>query len=79
MRDDLLPRLAFVAALLMLAGCHGADDVADAGPAPDPSGWRFASGKSPSKAEFAALAATCQDRGGALDPCLATLGLKRAP
>jgi hypothetical protein len=64
--------------LLVLAGCTQTDtaDTGDAN-APDPAGWRFASGNAPSKAEFAALAASCQDRGGALDSCLADLGLKR--
>ncbi len=49
------------------------------------SGWRLASGKAPSRAEYAAMVAACQD--GAvqqeaakpLDACLADLGLKRAP
>ena len=34
--------------------------------------------KPPSQAEFAALAATCQDKGAAIDACLLNLGLKRA-
>jgi hypothetical protein len=74
-----LKRLA-VLGLLGLGACSngGETSIAD-GPAPDPGGWRFASGKMPSKAEFAALTASCQDRGGALDPCLADLGLKHAP
>lgn len=54
----------------------------------DMQGWRFASGKTPSRAEYAALVAACQDGAvrraaapgvsGALDVCLADLGLKRA-
>jgi hypothetical protein len=54
----------------------------------DMQGWRFASGKTPSRAEYAALVAACQDgavrragvpgASGALDVCLADLGLKRA-
>jgi hypothetical protein len=70
-------RLALIL-LLVLAGCSQTD-IADTGDAnaPDPTGWRLASGKAPSKAEFAALAASCQDRGGTLDACLADLGLKR--
>jgi hypothetical protein len=43
------------------------------------AGWRMASGKYPTQAEFAALAATCEAKGGALDSCFADLGLKRAP
>jgi hypothetical protein len=48
-------------------------------------GWRFASGKIPSRAEYAAMVAACQDgavthaRGTPLDACLADLGLKHAP
>lgn len=67
-------------ALLALAACTSSDTgagVADAGP-PDPSGWRLASGKQPSKAEFVALTATCQDKGGPVNACFSDLGLKRA-
>jgi hypothetical protein len=73
-----LPRLALFA-LLALTACSSSDsDTADAGP-PDATGWRLASGKEPTKAEFTALAASCQDRGGAFDSCLTDLGLKKAP
>jgi hypothetical protein len=66
-------------ALLALAACSSIPQTATAEiPAPDPSGWRLASGKLPTTAEFTALTASCQDRGGALDSCLADLGLKRA-
>jgi hypothetical protein len=49
------------------------------------AGWRSVSGKTPSRAEYAAIVAACQ--GGAvqrtaatpLDACLADLGLRRAP
>ena len=66
--------------MLALAGCHGSDAGSADSAAPDPSGWRLASGKEPTKAEFAALAATCQDRAkdGSVDSCLADLGLKKA-
>jgi hypothetical protein len=64
--------------LLVLAGCTQTETADTGDPnGPDPTGWRLASGKPPSKAEFAALAASCQDGGGALDSCLAELGLKR--
>jgi hypothetical protein len=67
-------------ALSVLAACSGPampeSAVATAGP--DPAGWRLASGKPPSKAEFAALSATCEVKGGATDTCLSDLGLKRA-
>ena len=72
--------LAF-AALLALAGCTGSDtDASTAEAAPvDMTGWHLASGKAPTKAEFVALSATCQEKGGALEPCLSGLGLKRGP
>ena len=77
MTERTLPRLALFA-VLMLAACATSDTgVADAKPA-DPRAWRLPSGKAPSQAEFAALAATCQDKGGAVDSCLADLGLKPA-
>ena len=65
------------ALLLALAACATADVDAVAAAAPDPAGWKLSSGKPPSQAEFAALAATCQYKGGAMDPCLTDLGLKR--
>jgi hypothetical protein len=45
---------------------------------PDMSGWRLASGKPPTQAEFAALTATCEAKGGITDACFAELGLKKA-
>lgn len=67
-------------ALLALAACSSSPQTATTeAAAPDPGGWRLASGKLPTPAEFTALAASCQDRGGALDPCLADLGLKKTP
>ena len=63
---------------------HAAPRIAafEAGPEPiDPleSRWRvdLARDDAASQAEFAALAATCQYKGGAMDPCLTDLGLKR--
>jgi hypothetical protein len=79
MTRSTLKRLAFIA-LLGLAACSASSDTSDASAdtgLPDPSGWRLASGRVPTNAEFGALVATCQDRGGAFDPCLTTLGLKR--
>jgi hypothetical protein len=75
-----LKRLA-IPMLLALGGCDGGAEIGGVaeGPAPDPSGWFLASGKAPTKAEFSALAATCQDKGGAMDSCFSSLGLKRAP
>jgi hypothetical protein len=72
--------LAFPA-LLALAACQSADTEGSvvAAARPDMAEWRLASGKVPTKAEFAALSATCEAKGGAVDPCFADLGLKRAP
>ncbi len=81
MIDRTLLRLAVVS-LIALAGCKASDTgSADATPTQDMTGWQMASGKAPTQAEFAALAATCQDqsKGGPLDPCLTELGLKRTP
>jgi hypothetical protein len=71
--------LAF-SAVLALAACQTSETASSAPdvPAPDMSGWRLSSGKAPTKAEFAALAATCEAQGGAMDPCLTELGLKKA-
>lgn len=78
MIDSTLHRIAIVA-LLTLAACSSSSDTADTtATAPDPGGWRLASGKTPTTAEFSALAASCEDKGGAIDSCLAELGLKRA-
>jgi len=76
--------------VLALAGCEifNMSQPAELG-SEDMQGWRFASGKTPSRAEHAALVAACQDgavrparsagASGALDTCLADLGMKRAP
>jgi hypothetical protein len=81
MSDSILKCLA-LAALFALAACNPGTmqpTTAEAPPAPDIAGWRMASGKAPTQAEFAALAATCDVKGGAIDVCFADLGLKRAP
>jgi hypothetical protein len=65
--------------LLLLAACSSAESAGTTETvAPDANGWRLASGKEPTKAEFAALAATCEAKGSAVDDCLTELGLKRA-
>lgn len=73
-----MPRIALIA-LLALTACSGAEggDVIASNP-PDPTGWRLSSGKTPTKAEFTALEATCEAKGGVVDTCLSNLGLKRA-
>jgi hypothetical protein len=79
MSRSTLTRLAF-GALVALAGCTQAETPTITASAPaDMTGWRLSSGKTPTKAEFAALVATCQEKGGAVDPCFAELGLKKAP
>jgi hypothetical protein len=78
MIDRTLPRLAFLA-LLALSACNSPDNGSANAGTPDPGGWRLASGKMPTKAEFTALSATCEEKGGAIDPCLSNLGLKHAP
>lgn len=71
--------LAFPA-LLLLAACQTPETESSApAPMPDMSGWRLASGKSPTQAEFTALTATCEAKGGITDACFAELGLKKAP
>jgi hypothetical protein len=76
--------------LLGLTACVAADAIAPASASTEMRDWREASGKPPSRAEFAAVVAACQDRAGrsaepaaggsgsnALDGCLAELGLRR--
>ena len=71
--------------LLGLAACDMFDSGQSGYGSGDMSGWRYASGKTPSRAEYTAMVAACQDgavpRSSAkpLDACLADLGLKRAP
>jgi hypothetical protein len=79
-----MPRLA-VFLMLGLAACSASDATQHAAGLGDMSGWRFASGKPPSRAEYAAVVAACQDgpvkrsTTQPLDACLADLGLRRAP
>ena len=78
-----MPKLTFLM-LFGLAACASADSTAGDQPRPvEMQGWRLASGHPPSRAEFDAVVASCQDRvkrsGGPLDACLQTLGLRRGP
>ena len=67
-------------ALPVLAVCVGSQAAGAAGSL---DGWRFASGKLPTKAEYAAIVAACEDGsvrrldGESLETCLAELGLRR--
>jgi hypothetical protein len=63
---------------LALGACTTTETAATATAPSDPGGWLMFSGKQPTKAEFAALAATCEEMGGAVDSCFTNLGLKRA-
>jgi hypothetical protein len=79
-----MPRFA-VLIMLGLTAC-GVFDTGQPGDlgSGEMRGWRSASGKVPSRAEYAAIVAACQDgavRRAATPPlesCLADLGLKRA-
>ena len=77
-----MPRRALVLMLGLAAGV-----ASDSGRPDDPSGvqgWRFASGKIPTRAEYIAVIAACKEgpvkrKGAPLEDCLADLGLRRAP
>jgi hypothetical protein len=70
--------------MLGLAACTESDGNQQTGSG-DMQGWRLASGKPPTRAEYAAVVAACEDgavrrtQAAPLDACLADLGLKRAP
>ena len=69
--------------LLSLVACAAVDGVTPASASSQLRDWQMASGKPPTKAEFAAVVAACQDRvqtadrSSPLDGCLADLGLRR--
>jgi hypothetical protein len=69
--------------LLGLVACAAGDAVTPASASSELRGWQTATGKPPSKNEFAAVVAACEDRakssnqGGPIDGCLANLGLHR--
>jgi hypothetical protein len=70
--------LAFPA-LLTLGACQHLETTSSATslPAHDLAAWRLVSGKTPTEAEYAALTATCEAKGGNADACFAELGLKK--
>ena len=77
-----MPRFA-VLIMLGLTACGVLDTQPGDLGSGEMRGWRSASGKVPSRAEYAAIVAACQDgavrrAAAALDSCLADLGLKRA-
>ena len=69
--------------LFGLVACATGDAVSPASASSELRDWQTASGKSPSKHEFAAVVAACEDRakssnaGGAIEGCLADYGLHR--
>ena len=69
--------------LLPLAGCSLFEHGDRAGPE-SMRGWRLASGRPPTRAEYVAVVAACRDQAvraaqaKPLATCLAELGLKRA-
>jgi hypothetical protein len=79
-----MPRFA-VLIMLGLTGC-GVFDTSQPGDfgSGEMRDWRSAVGKVPSRAEYAAIVAACQEgavkrvAAATLDTCLADLGLKRA-
>jgi len=69
--------------LLALAACAATEGLIGSTDSNTVRGWQTAMGKAPSKAEFAAVYAACQDRLNGADNsapfqgCLADLGLRR--
>lgn len=69
--------------LFGLMSCATVDGVTSANASSELRGWQTMSGKPPSKTEFAALVAACEDRAKSLeksdpiDGCLADYGLLR--
>ena len=76
-------RGVFVGVLLCLAACATADGMTTGDATSLMRGWRTAVGQTPTRAEFVAVYAACQDRlkdTGKPSPfggCLADLGLHR--
>lgn len=77
-------RWKLIVAMLALAACRDATASLPAPPAADMKDWVLPTGKPPTKAEFAAIVAACQDRQQnaatniELQPCLADYGVRRA-
>jgi hypothetical protein len=81
-----MPRLAALLVLVLaptLAACSLWDGDEPAASAVDMQGWRFTSGKRPSRAEYTAVVAACEQgalartQGKPLELCLTDLGLRR--
>jgi len=69
--------------LFILIACAGGDAIKSANASSELRDWRTATGKPPSKNEFAAVVAACEDRAKneksntELEGCLADFGLHR--
>jgi hypothetical protein len=70
--------------MLALIGCGPSEtSQVSASSINEVQGWTFASGKRPSRAEYTAIVASCEQgavqsaRGRELEACLADLGLRR--
>jgi hypothetical protein len=77
-----MPRVALLV-LFGLAACRGNDTASsENGTSVPMQGWRTERGAVPTRAEFTAVVASCQDRarapGGDLDSCLTDMGLRRS-
>jgi hypothetical protein len=75
-----MPRIALLM-LLPLAAC-ASGDTSGSGGRVTMAGWHTAMGTAPTRVEFDAVVASCQDRAPAgtvaFDSCLTDLGLKRS-
>lgn len=75
---------AIVVVILLALGACAAANGSTANASSEVRDWQTPNGKAPTKAEFAALVAACQDKAkattenGPFDGCLADLGLRRA-
>jgi hypothetical protein len=71
------------AVLFVLVACAAGDAMTPASAFSDLRQWETATGKPPSKSEFAAVVAACEDRAkrseksGPIEGCLADYGLHR--
>ena len=69
--------------LLGLVACAAGDAVTPASASSELRGWQTAAGNTPSKNEFAAVVAACEDRAKTanksdpIEGCLADFGLRR--
>jgi hypothetical protein len=79
-----MSRIALLLMLAALAACANSDAPSRHSGPGDVQGWRFASGRRPTRIEYFAVVAACRDgavtsaQGKPLAACLADLGLRRA-